>query len=54
MINNVKVKQYIRNKGFKSSGDFVEKLEEDLIVVLDRAIERAEENQRKTIYPRDL
>ena len=54
MIMNTKLKEYIKGKGYKSSGDLVEKLEEDLMVVLDRACERAEENQRKTVTPRDL
>ena len=54
MIMNTKVKEYVNGKGFKVSGELIQKLEEDLLVVLDRATERADENQRKTIYPRDL
>ena len=54
MIQKKKVKEYLNSKGFNMSSELVEKMEEDLLVVLDRAMERAEDNGRKTIYPRDL
>ena len=54
MIMKTKIKEYVNGKGFNMSSEFVDKLEEDLLVVLDRATERAEENGRKTVTPRDL
>ena len=49
-----KVREYLHGKKFNMSSEFVDKLEEDLLVVLDRATERAEENKRKTVSAKDL
>ena len=54
MIQKTKIKDYINSYGLSMSSELVDKLEEDLLVVLQRAIERAQENNRKTVYPRDL
>jgi len=54
MINKIRIKEYINNKGFRLNNDVLDKIEEDLIVVIDRAIERVEENDRKTLFPKDL
>ena len=49
-----KVKDYVKEKGLMSSADAVDALNERVYECLDKAIERAQANDRKTVQPRDL
>jgi len=49
-----KVKDYVKEQGLMSSAELVEALNDRVYECLDRAIERAEENDRKTVQPRDV
>lgn len=49
-----KVKDYVKDKGLMSSADLVEALNDRVYECLDEAIERAQENDRKTVQPRDV
>jgi histone H3/H4 len=41
-------------EGMNVSGDFAEKLNEEVVALIKKACERAKENKRSTIQPRDL
>ena len=49
-----KVKAYIKSKGLMCSSDVLEALNGCLYRCLDRAVERAEQNGRKTVQARDV
>ncbi len=49
-----KVKDYVKEQGLMSSAELVEALNDRVYECLDRAIERAQENDRKTVQPRDV
>jgi len=56
MLVKNKIKEYIKNTNvnMKVSKDFYEQLEEEVKLILNRAIVRAELNKRKTIKPQDV
>ena len=49
-----KVKDYVKEQGLMSSADLVEALNDRVYEYLDKAIDRAQENDRKTVQPRDI
>jgi histone H3/H4 len=48
------VGDYVKGKNLRVSADFYDALDSHLKGVLDKAIERAKENKRQTLYPQDL
>lgn len=49
-----KVKDAVKELGFQSSGDLVEAVSDKVHELLEAAVERAKENQRKTLRAYDL
>ncbi len=49
-----KVKDYIRGRDMMCSSDLVEALNDHVSVLLDRAVERANSNNRKTARAADI
>ncbi|WP_207761458.1 hypothetical protein [Leptospira perolatii] len=49
-----KVKAYIKSKGFMTSGDAVDGLNEKLYALIDDALKRTESNKRTTVRPTDF
>ncbi|MCK6440594.1 MAG: hypothetical protein L6Q71_10410 [Planctomycetes bacterium] len=49
-----KVKEYIKGKKMMSSGDLPEALSNALYDIIDKAANRAKENGRQTVQPRDV
>jgi histone H3/H4 len=49
-----KVKEYIKSRGAKTSGETIPALSEMLSKALDEAINRARANKRSTVKPCDL
>ena len=49
-----KVKEYLKEKGYQTSGELVETLDVHVRELVDRAIERTEVNGRKTVRGSDL
>ncbi len=47
-----KIKEYA--KGMNISGDFAEALSAEVIKLIERAVERAKANGRKTLKPQDI
>lgn len=54
LVIGSKVKNYIREKGLKSSGDLVEAISAKVHALLDDAAERAKANKRSTVRPCDM
>lgn len=54
LIVQSKVKEYARAKNFRVAGDLVDALSEEVEIMLDAAMERAESNGRSTIRADDL
>jgi histone H3/H4 len=54
LVVQSKVKDYIRDKGFRTSAEFVEALSEEVEILIDHAIDRAGTNKRQTVYGGDL
>ena len=54
LVVGSKIKNYMREKGVKTSGELVEALSGKIYVILDAAVERAKENKRSTVRPYDL
>lgn len=54
LVVGTKVKNYIKSKDVMSSADVLDALNEALYCLLDRAIERAQQNGRKTVQGRDV
>ncbi|MFC6726722.1 DUF1931 domain-containing protein [Halobium palmae] len=52
LIVKAAVKEYLDNQNVAS--DFYDSLDEEVKELLDDAARRAEENDRKTVQPRDL
>ncbi|MFC4359568.1 DUF1931 domain-containing protein [Halobium salinum] len=52
LIVKAAVKEYLSNQNVAS--DFYDSLDEEVKGLLDDAARRAEENDRKTVQPRDL
>ncbi len=49
-----KVKEYVRSQDMMCSSDLVEALNEHVCVLLDKAVERAGANNRKTARASDI
>jgi len=54
LLVGTKVKDYVKEQGLMSSADMLDALNECVYSCLDRAIERAKANGRKTLQPRDV
>jgi histone H3/H4 len=54
LIVGTKVKNYIRSKGVMSSADVLDALNMAVYKLLDKAVERAQANGRKTVQGRDV
>ena len=54
LLVGTKVKGYIKDQDVMSSSDVLEELNERVYEMLDRAIERAQANGRKTVQGRDV
>ena len=54
LIVGTKVKNYIKGKGVMSSADVLEALNAALYDLLDKAVERAQGNGRKTVQGKDV
>jgi len=49
-----KVKAYIKSKGYMTSGDAIEGLNEEVYRLIDKAIGRTESNKRSTVRALDF
>ena len=51
-----KIRDYLKTKGCNTSSSVIdgEKLNTRIIEILDRAVDRAKKNGRKTVKPRDI
>ena len=54
LIVGTKVKNYIKSKGVMSSQDVLDALNTAIYAVLDKAVERAKANGRKTVQGKDV
>ncbi|MCU0823898.1 MAG: hypothetical protein O9301_01985 [Leptospira sp.] len=54
LIVTSKVKAYIKSKGFMTSGDAIEGLNEEIYRLIDRACERTSSNKRTTVRSTDF
>ena len=54
LVVGSKIKNHMRDKGMKSSGDLVEAVSAKVLTLLDAAVVRAKENKRSTVRPHDL
>ena len=54
LIVGTKVKNYIKSKEVMSSADVLDALNCAIYEILDRAVERAKANGRKTVQGRDV
>ena len=54
LIVTSKTKSYIKAKGYQSSGDAMEALNERIYEMIDKALERTKENKRSTVRPHDF
>jgi len=54
LIVGTKVKNYIKTKEVFSSADVLEALNGAVYAILDKAVERAKANGRKTVQGRDI
>jgi histone H3/H4 len=54
LVVGSKVKAYIKSKGYMTSSDALEALNEKVHKLLDAATERTKANKRSTVKPQDL
>ncbi len=54
MLVQSKTREYIKSKGLNTGGDALEALEKALTEIIDKAIERAKANNRKTLMGKDV
>ncbi len=54
LVVGTKVKNYIKSKGVMSSADVLDALNDAVYCLLEKAVERAKENGRKTVQGRDV
>ena len=52
--NQTSVKNYLKDRDIRVSGEFLESVNVNMAATLSRAAERAVENGRKTVKPADL
>jgi histone H3/H4 len=48
-----KVRDYVRNNGCNTSGEFISELSDVVHCIIDKAIGRAQDNGRKTVQAKD-
>ncbi|GJQ59933.1 MAG: hypothetical protein D8M57_13995 [Candidatus Scalindua sp. AMX11] len=49
-----KIRDYIKEKDCNTSGEFISELSDTVYCLIDKAINRAQENGRKTIQAKDV
>ncbi|EKJ88402.1 MULTISPECIES: hypothetical protein [Leptospira] len=54
LIVTSKVKAYIKSKGFMTSGDAIEGINEEIYRLIDKALERTSANKRTTVRSTDF
>ena len=54
LVVGSKVKAYIKAKGYHTSGDALEGLNEKVHEILDAATARCQSNKRSTVRPHDM
>ncbi|MHC4479466.1 MAG: hypothetical protein ACYS8K_06135 [Planctomycetota bacterium] len=54
LVVGTKVKNYIKGKGVMSSADVLDAINDAVYDVLNKAVERAKANGRKTVQGRDV
>lgn len=54
MVVASKVREYLKSKGVKMSGDLPAELNKHVQHMLDRAAERSQGNKRSTVKPQDV
>lgn len=54
MIVNKALKEYFKEKDMNLSGDFKDALEVEVKIIIDKAIERTKNNNRKNVRGSDL
>jgi histone H3/H4 len=54
LVVGTKVKNYIKSKGVMSAAEVLDALNCTVYCLLDKAVERAKENGRKTVQGRDI
>lgn len=54
IVKRTEVKEYLKNSDLRLTGDLIEKLDKKVREILDKASNRAERNQRKTVMSHDL
>ena len=54
LVVGSKVKAFVKEKGFNSSGDLGDALSKKVEEILTEAVKRTEANGRKTVRPEDL
>jgi len=54
LVVGSKVKAYIKSKNGKTSGELLEELNKVMMMMLDRAVERAQKNKRTTVKAQDV
>ena len=54
LVVQSKIKDYIKKKGCNTSGDLADQLSKTVQKQLDRAVERAKSNGRKTVRAHDF
>ena len=54
LVVQSKVKDFIRAKGMRTGSDFIDALSDEVEVLIENAIGRAETNKRQTLFEGDL
>ncbi|EMY71029.1 hypothetical protein EHQ96_12850 [Leptospira levettii] len=54
LIVTSKVKAYIKSKGFMTSGDAIDGINEEIYRLIDKALERTSANKRTTVRSTDF
>lgn len=53
-VVNSAIAEYVKKEGLQVSADLADEINEEVQYLLDRAIERAQKNQRRTVMGRDV
>ncbi len=49
-----KIREYVKNSGANTSGEFIGELSNTVYCLIDKAISRAQSNNRKTVQAKDV
>lgn len=49
-----KIREYVKNNGGNTSGEFIGELSNTVYCLIDRALSRAQGNSRKTVQAKDV